>query len=208
MGASLGDLGRSGRLVEALEGVGVLGEWSFDYAAGIFRSSPGVSEAFGVSPEDGDGGLPVEVYERAVHPADIAWLRATRATPPGWSGLRVTELRVRDAAGGQRWIMVRGRFVLSPDGKPAWGYGIMLDVTDYNESGERPFVAPAAPLVDPLFVLLEALSVAFRAARQISQSAIERGCRDLLFRTAALLGRSHDEANPEDVADRRPERLN
>jgi hypothetical protein len=208
MGASLGDLGSGGRLVEALQGVGVLGEWSFDYAAGVFRSSPGVSEAFGVSPEDGDRGLPVEVYERAVHPADLAWLRTIRATPPGWSGLRVTELRVRDAAGGQRWLMVRGRFVLSADGRPAWGYGIMLDVTDYNESGERPFVTPAAPLVDPLFMLLETLSVAFRAARQISQSAIERGCRDLLFRTAALLGQSHEEVDPEDIAARRPKRLN
>lgn len=208
MGASLGDLEGRGRLIEALEGIGVLGEWSLDYAAGIFRSSPGVSEAFGVSPEDGNRGLPVEVYERAVHPADVTWLRTTRAAPPGWSGLRVTELRVRDAAGGQRWIMVRGRFVLSPEGKPVLGYGVMLDVTDYNESGDRPFVTPAAPLVDPLFVLLESLSIAFRAARQISQTAIERACRDLLFRTAALLGQAHGDEDRDDVAARRPKRLN
>lgn len=204
----MSDLAGDGRLIEALDGVGVLGEWSFDYRAQVFRSSPGISLAFGLSPEDGSRGQPVEVYERAVHPADVAWLRTTRAAAPGWSGLRVTEVRLRDGAGGQRWIMVRGRFILDEAGRPVLGYGIMLDVTDYNDSGERPFVAPAAPLVDPVFVLLEALSVAFRASRQIGQEVIERGCRALLFRTAALLGQSQKVEALDEAAARRRKRLN
>ncbi|RYB01626.1 hypothetical protein [Lichenibacterium ramalinae] len=203
-----GELETGARLLEALEGVGVLGEWSFDYATGMFRSSAAVSRAFDIAPDDGLHGLPVEVYERAIHPADVSWLRATRAAAPGWSGLRVTEIRVTDGAGRLRWIMVRGRFVLGDRGRPILGYGIMLDVTDYNDSGERPFVTPAAPFVDPLFVLLEALSIAYRASRQVAQAAIERGCRDLLFRTAELLGRARDRTLDEDTPARRRKRLN
>lgn len=208
MGVWQGELEADARLVEALEGVGVLGEWSFDYGSGMFRSSAAVSQAFAIAPGDGLRGLPVEVYERAIHPADVSWLRSTRAAAPGWSGLRVTEIRVTDDAGRLRWIMVRGRFVLGDQGRPVLGYGIMLDVTDYNDSGERPFVTPAAPFVDPLFVLLEALSVAFRAARQVAQVAIERGCRELLFRTAELLGRARDEKLDEDTPAQRRKRLN
>ncbi len=203
-----GDLEDGGRLAEALDGIGVLGEWSFDYHTKLFRSSPGISRVFAVPPEDGSRGQPVEVYERAVHPGDVIWLRATRAAAPGWSGLRVTEIRVVDADGRQRWIMVRGRFIVDSEGRPSLGYGIMLDVTDYNDSGERPFVTPAAPLVDPLFVLLESLSVAFRAARQIAQTAIERACRTLLFRTAALLGHADHATGVEDASAQRRRRLN
>lgn len=192
------------RLLGALDGVGLLGEWSYDYGTRVFRSSPGVSRAFALDPEEGERGLPVEVYERAIHPADVAWLRATRAAPPGLSGLRVTEIRVFDARGDERWIMVRGRFVLDAEDRPAFGYGVMLDVTDYNAGGERPFVAPAAPLVDPHFVLLEALAMAFRAARQLAQEGIERGCRALLFRAAELVGR--EAPPPHALAERDRER--
>ena len=208
MGVRHGEIGTDARLMDALEGVGVLGEWSFDYGTGIFRSSAAVSQAFAIAPGDGLQGQPVEVYERAIHPADVDWLRSTRAAAPGWSGLRVTEIRVVDDAGRLRWIMVRGRFVLGDRGRPVLGYGIMLDVTDYNDSGERPFVTPAAPFVDPLFVLLEALSIAYRASRQVAQSAIERGCRDLLFRTAELLGRARTQNLDEDTPAQRRKRLN
>lgn len=208
MGVRQGELETDARLMDALEGVGVLGEWSFDYGTGVFRSSASVSQAFAIAPDDGLQGVPVEVYERAIHPADVEWLRSTRAAAPGWSGLRVTEIRVVDAAGRLRWIMVRGRFLLGDRGRPVLGYGIMLDVTDYNDSGARPFVTPAAPFVDPLFVLLEALSIAYRASRQVAQAAIERGCRDLLFHTAALLGRARSETLDEDAPARRRNRLN
>lgn len=197
------ELGRlDARLVAALEGIGLLGEWSYDYPSRVFRSSPGVSGAFAIAPEDGLRGQPVELYERAVHPDDVGWLRTTRSAPPGHSGLRVTELRVIDAAGRERWIMVRGRFVLDAEDLPAFGYGVMFDVTDYNAGGERPFVAPAAPLTDPHFVLLESLAMAFRASRQLAQGAIERGCRALLFRVAELVAR---QVRPSLMLDERDE---
>lgn len=208
MGVGQGGLETDASLLEALEGVGVLGEWSFDYATGVFRSSAAVSQAFAVEAADGLRGLPVELYERAIHPEDVSWLRSTRASAPGWSGLRVTEIRVIDGMGRLRWIMVRGRFVLGDRGRPVLGYGIMLDVTDYNDSGERPFVTPAAPFVDPLFVLLESLSVAYRASRQVAQEAIERGCRELLFRTAELLGRARNTSPDAETPEQRRRRLN
>ena len=181
----------SDRLIAALEGIGVLGEWSFDYASQVFRSSPAVSHAFAVDAEAGERGHPVEVYERAVHPDDVGWLRSTRAATPGWSGLRVTEMRVIGADGRERWIMVRGRFVVDEDDRLVLGYGVMLDLTDYNESGERPLVTPAAPLAHPVIVLLDALSTAYRAARQIALDAVVRSCRAMLFQAARHLARQN-----------------
>ena len=164
-----------------------MGEWSFDYATQVFRSSPGISQCFGIDAGTGERGVPVEVYERAIHPDDVKWLRSTRAAPPGWSGLRVTEIRVIDTAGRERWLMVRGRFVLDENDRPLFGYGVMLDMTTYHQSGDRAFVNPAAPLSEPLVELLNALADAYRAARQIGLTAIERSCRALLFRSTRHL---------------------
>lgn len=199
MDVGLHDLEPSARLIGALEGIGVLGEWSFDYRTQVFRSSPAVSHAFAIDPEDGERGQPVEIYERAVHPDDVHWLRSTRAAVPGWSGLRVTELRVIGADGCERWIMVRGRFMVDEDDRLVLGYGVMLDMTDYNESGERPLVTPAAPLAHPLIVLLDSLSTACRAARQLVLDAVERSCRAMLFQAARHLAR-------QDLARVAPER--
>ena len=189
MDVGLHDLEPSARLIGALEGIGVLGEWSFDYRTQVFRSSPAVSHAFAIDAQDGERGQPVEVYERAVHPDDLGWLRSTRAAAPGWSGLRVTEMRVIGADGRERWIMVRGRFMVDEDDRLAFGYGVILDLTDYNESGDRPLVAPAAPLAHPLIVLLDSLSTAYRAARQLALDAVERNCRALLFQATRHLAR-------------------
>ncbi len=189
MDVGLHDLEPSARLIGALEGIGVLGEWSFDYRSQVFRSSPAVSHAFAIGAQDGERGQPVEVYERAVHPDDVGWLRSTRAAVPGWSGLRVTEMRVIGADGRERWIMVRGRFVVDEDDRLVLGYGVILDLTDYNESGERPLVTPAAPLAHPVVVLLDSLSTAYRAARQIALDAVVRNCRALLFQAARHLAR-------------------
>ncbi|MFC7334874.1 PAS domain-containing sensor histidine kinase [Rhodocista pekingensis] len=96
-------------------------------------ASPGWEELCGMPAASVPGRAQVS-YE-LVHPEDRAALRAAidGARPPGpW----LHETRVRRGDGGWRWLRIRARPQIQPDGAVHW-YGLVVDITAEKQARDR-----------------------------------------------------------------------
>jgi two-component system, cell cycle sensor histidine kinase and response regulator CckA len=122
------------RMRFALQSANV-GVWDIDYATGAVRWSEILEAQHGMLPGTFDGNS--DTFWDTIHPQDRAALVETlaegRRTGNDFSVLHRTVWR----DGSVRWLSGAGRFVLGPDGKPARGIGVSLDVTDRHRLEEQ-----------------------------------------------------------------------
>lgn len=110
-----------------LEAAGVIGTWTTDVKAGRSVLDDGAAEAMA-----GDAGLAgkpltLDVALGRIHPEDRAWVfdRILRVREEG--GPFTAEFRIRDRAGGVRWVLNQGR--LPRPGEGSLGHGTYIDTT-------------------------------------------------------------------------------
>lgn len=138
------------RLRAALDASCVVGTWDWDIIRGSMIYDAGAAQLL-----TGDASLAdQEIYGMdtisAVHPADHEWLveHVERAVRTG--GLMVAEYRVVAEDGTVRWLLSRGRTYHDPAGHPVRSRGIIIDITETHETGERYVVTNPMTLEDPL----------------------------------------------------------
>src|SRR4051794_24331742 len=117
------------RLRLAQEAAGI-GTWDWDLGTGAIRWSPEMYRVLGLDPER-DAADPYAAWLRVLHPDDRERADAeARGRLMNVAEPFVSEFRVVRPDGEVRWIMVRGRALRGPDGRPARVVGVNIDVTE------------------------------------------------------------------------------
>ena len=110
------------------------GIWDWDLAGGTAYFSPRWRSMTGCD----DAASTVEAWFERVHPDDLRTLQdALDAHLAGDEPHFEHEHRLRDAAGGYRWVLARGLAVRDGGGAPARMAGSLTDITDRKRAEER-----------------------------------------------------------------------
>jgi len=123
------------RLATALDAADVA-TWDWDVPADRLYGDATLRAWYGVSEDDASGGS-VEAFLAAIHPDDVANVRARIERALASGEAFSDNYRVRRLEGGYRHIEARGRVALAPDGTPAWLSGVVLDVSARVEAEMR-----------------------------------------------------------------------
>jgi PAS domain S-box-containing protein len=168
------------RLRAALDASCVVGTWDWDLARGSMIYDAGAAQLL-----TGDASLAdQEIYGMdaiaAVHPADHEWLVEHVEQGVRTGGLMVAEYRVLAEDGTIRWLLSRGRTYHDPAGHPVRSRGIIIDITETHETGERYVITNPMTLEDPLD---RAADMAITLKRMLGEvaSAEVRASVDLLL---------------------------
>jgi PAS domain S-box-containing protein len=102
------------------------GVWDWDLTSGEVYLSPRASEIMGVG-SDGFSGASDALVEQ-IHPSDYLALRSRIVDHFKQRAAFGIELRVRDGAGGWRWIQYRGEARRGPDGRAERMAGTVTDI--------------------------------------------------------------------------------
>ncbi|WP_210530135.1 hybrid sensor histidine kinase/response regulator [Rubellimicrobium arenae] len=114
----------------ALEAGAIVGTWSWDVAADVFRADERFARSFGLDPEACRRGLGIAEVVQGVHPEDLPGLDAAMDAALARGGPYRHQYRVRQQDGTFRWIEANGRVDLGPDGRPLRFPGVLLDVEE------------------------------------------------------------------------------
>jgi hypothetical protein len=135
------------RLRAALDASSVVGTWDWDHVAGAVIYDRGAARVLTGNPELAGRHLRGPAALASVHPTDMVWLmeHMLRAVQNG--GLVVAEYRVFQAEGAVRWLLSRGRTYHDAAGRPERSHGILIDITEMRDGGER-YVLGTAPMAE------------------------------------------------------------
>ncbi len=114
------------RMRFALESAGV-GIWDADYRTGVVRWSEILEAQYGLAPGTFPGTF--DAATAYVHPDDLERTQAAFAAAAAKGGDFSLEFRIVRPDGAVRWMTGAGQIHLGPDGQPARGVGISIDVT-------------------------------------------------------------------------------
>ncbi|WP_336490449.1 PAS domain-containing protein [Methylobacterium nigriterrae] len=167
-----GNKAPAGILEAALNASDVVGMWGWDVARSLVTLDEGAARLL-----TGDGALAGQVLELdrclvCVHPEDAAWLRDHITQSGKAGGPFLCEYRVCGSGHGTRWVLSRGRIELGPDGEPARGQGILIDITETRLAGETYFATPVASNAHPLEQAADHCIAARRALDGIENTAL------------------------------------
>ena len=125
------------RLHDALDASCVVGIWDWDHVRGVVVYDKGAARLLTGDPDLTECEVSGLFAMAAVYPADQDWLveRMQEAVRAG--GLMLAEYRVMTQDGGTRWLLSRGRTYQDEAGRPLRSNGILIDITEVREGGER-----------------------------------------------------------------------
>jgi PAS domain S-box-containing protein len=112
----------------ALAAGAIVGTWDWDLQTDRFTVDERFAFYFGLGPALGRTGLSLEQVIAAVHPDDLAGLRAAIAEAVNRGGAYAHQYRVQCRDGVYRWIEANGRVYLTPNGRPLRFPGVLLDI--------------------------------------------------------------------------------
>ncbi|MFH6786172.1 MULTISPECIES: PAS domain-containing protein [Methylobacterium] len=111
------------------------GSWVWDIPADQVYADDAAAFLFGLDPDQGQTGCPVDAFEAGIHPDDreavASLFRATVAT----GGVFVAEYRTCPRDGSVRRVLERGHFYHDAAGCPRRAHGIIVDITDRKLGG-------------------------------------------------------------------------
>ena len=115
-----------------------IGDWRFDFAAGMLELSPRARRMHGPGTP---AAIPLDEHDRLIHPEDRAAVQAARerALDPACGEYRI-EFRFLFEDGGVRWFESLGRAVFEERGdqrRPTDVLGVMIDITERKEAEEK-----------------------------------------------------------------------
>lgn len=106
-----------------------IGLWEDDVETDCLRGDAVMARMYGLSEDEAAAGIPWARLISIYHPEDPAWDTACRRRVREEGGLFVWEHRILPTPDIVRWVLVRGHFERSADGRMR-GRGIVIDVTD------------------------------------------------------------------------------
>ena len=173
-----------------LEEAGVVGTWNHDHWAGrlaLFGAFPGL---LGLDPEAAARGVPLDAFLDRTHPEDRVRIESYLHAVAETGGPMEAEFRTRDARGGVRTLVMRGRIERDPAGRGSQGRGIAIDRTEERAAS----LVQAERVVNRMAehaIALRGLAVALR------QPALTERIEDLMiaigFELARFLAEPEDE---------------
>ncbi|MCJ2127858.1 PAS domain-containing protein [Methylobacterium sp. E-045] len=134
----------------SLEASCVVGTWDWDHVRGVVTYDEGAAQLLTGDPELADREISGAAAASAVHPMDQEWLAEHMRRAAKAGGLVLAEYRVLAANGSVRWLLNRGRTHLDDVGRPLRSRGILIDITEIRDGGERYILNQAPKLHDPL----------------------------------------------------------
>ena len=134
-----------GRLRVALEASCVVGTWNWDHARGVITYDLGAARLLAGDPALAGREISGVSAAAAVHPEDRDWLAAHMKQAARTGGLVLAEYRVQTPDGSVRWLLSRGRTYQDAAGHPLRSNGILIDITEMHDGGERYILG--SPLV-------------------------------------------------------------
>ena len=138
------------RLRAALEASCVVGAWEWDHVRGVVVYDAGAARLLTGNPDLADRPINGPMALAAVHPEDMTWLMDHMLRAVRSSGLVLAEYRVFKADGTVRWLLSRGRTHRNEDGEPQRSHGILMDITEIRDGGDRYVVGRPMAGGDPL----------------------------------------------------------
>ena len=113
----------------ALAAVSGVGVWTYEVSNDCFFCDQGVSELYGIDPEQGAKGIKRNDFLANVHPDDLASLRSTMAGGLVNSGDLELEYRIQHPNGSVRWVLSRGHTYFNTAGEPVRRTGVGVEMT-------------------------------------------------------------------------------
>ncbi|QGY05022.1 PAS domain-containing protein [Methylobacterium mesophilicum SR1.6/6] len=138
------------RLRAALDASCVVGAWEWDHVGGVVVYDAGAALLLTGKSDLADRPINGPMALAAVHPEDMTWLMDHMLRAVSSSGLVLAEYRVFKADGSVRWLLSRGRTHRSADGQPQRSHGILMDITEIRDGGDRYVLGKPLTGVDPL----------------------------------------------------------
>ncbi|MCJ2035785.1 PAS domain-containing protein [Methylobacterium sp. J-068] len=118
-----------GVLQETLDSSDIIGRWEWDIAHDRVYAGAAVAHLFNLEPAVAQAGASLSSYLAAVHPDDREKTSQCITASAMDGRTYVQEYRVLSADGVTRCVLARGRIRLDASGRPAWGTGLLIDVT-------------------------------------------------------------------------------
>lgn len=134
----------------ALDASCIVGTWDWDHVRGVVVYDEGAARLLTGDPELAERELQGRSAAAAVHPEDQEWLAEHMRRAARKGGLVLAEYRVVAADGSVRWLLNRGRTHQDDMGRPSRSHGILVDITEVRDGGERYVLSRAPKSDDPL----------------------------------------------------------
>lgn len=132
-----GDAGRFEGLRAMLDASGVVGTWDWWLTSSTVVYDAGAAEFLAGDADLAGCELRRPEAVAAIHPDDVEWVTREMQRSVAGGGLILAEYRVVHPVRGIRWILSRGRVHRGESGKPLRAHGILLDITEHREEGQR-----------------------------------------------------------------------
>ncbi|MCJ2081494.1 PAS domain-containing protein [Methylobacterium sp. J-090] len=121
----------------ALETSCVVGTWGWDHVRGVVVYDEGAARLLTGDPELAGRELKGPGALALVHPADMTWLMDHMLRAIRLGGVVLAEYRVFLMDGTVRWLLSRGRTYHDAASQPIRSHGILIDITEMRDGGER-----------------------------------------------------------------------
>ncbi|TXM64770.1 PAS domain-containing protein [Methylobacterium sp. WL12] len=121
----------------ALDASCVVGTWMWDHVRRVVTYDEGAALLLTGDPELADCEICGPIALKAIHPEDMTWLMEHMLQAVQVGGLVLSEYRVFKNDGTVRWLLSRGRTYHDAAGQPARSHGILIDITEMRDGGER-----------------------------------------------------------------------
>lgn len=128
----------------------IVGTWDWDHVRGVVTYDEGAARLLTGDPELADREVSGAAAASAVHPMDREWLAEYMKRAAAVGGLVLAEYRVLAPDGSVRWLLNRGRTHQDDVGRPLRSRGILIDITEMRDGGERYVLNEPPKLQDPL----------------------------------------------------------
>jgi len=134
----------------ALEASCVVGTWDWDHTRGVVRYDAGAARLLTGDPDLAEREITGVSAAAAVHPEDREWLAEHMRQAARAGGLVLSEYRVIAPDGAVSWLLSRGRTYRDHFDRPLCSRGILIDITEMRDGGERYVMGRAPKAEDPL----------------------------------------------------------
>ena len=114
-----------------------IGTWDWDVPGNKVVADARFARLYGVDPAKAAAGAPIDDYFQAMHPDDVARVRATVAHALKTGEDFMEEYRLVLPDGSVRWVVAQGKCALADDGTPPHFPGVSFDITTLKAAEEK-----------------------------------------------------------------------
>lgn len=177
------------RLSLALQAASMVGIWDADLKAGVIYGDTNFARICGIDPEVLSAGQPIERYVSAIHPEDLAVLRAEMSRLYASGDEFSHEHRIVRPDGETCWVMARGRLARNGAGQPERFSGASVDITDRRmaEERQRLLMEELAHRVKNTLTVVQAI-----ASQTLRGSGASPEAREALSTRLMAMSRAHE----------------